>query len=79
MIETVNALIPDLKKDGFISQTLYKDKDDYWADIYYWSTSKNAHLSNDQMTEKESLKKLLEIIDLNTVTMEILESLQKSE
>ena len=79
MIEAVAAMVPDLKKlDGFISQTLYKDNEDFWIDVYYWNTAENAHLSNERMAEKESLKGLLEIIELDTVTMQVLESLQKS-
>lgn len=80
MKEAVNQMVPDLKKlDGFINQTLYKNNENYWIDVYYWDSSENAHLSNERMAEKESLKKLLEIIELDTVTMEILEPLQKSE
>lgn len=80
MTETVNAMVSDLKKlDGFINQTLYKDDEAYWLDVYYWNTSENAHLSNERMAEKESLKSLLQIIELDTVTMKILEPLQKSE
>ncbi len=80
MIDVVNAMVPDLKKlDGFISQVLYKDKNNYWVDVYYWDTAENAHLSNERMAEKESLKKLLELIELNTVTIEVLEPLQSSE
>lgn len=80
MKEAVNAMVPDLKKlDGFISQTLYKNDENFWIDVYYWNTSENAHLSNERMAEKESLKALLEIIVLDTVIMEILEPLQKSE
>ncbi|WP_108869525.1 hypothetical protein [Aquimarina aquimarini] len=80
MIDSVNAMVPDLKKlEGFISQTLYKDKNDYWIDIYYWDTTENAHLSNELMADKESLKHLLELIKLDTVTMDVLKSLQKSE
>lgn len=80
MTETVSAMVPDLKKlEGFISQTLYKNDENLWIDLYYWDTSENAHLSNERMAEKESLKALLEIIELDSVTMEILEPLQKSE
>ena len=79
MIEAVAAMVPDLKKlDGFISQNLYKDNEGFWIDVYYWNTAENAHLSNERMAEKESLKSLLEIIELDTVTMQVLESLQKS-
>ena len=80
LIEAVNAMVPDLKKlDGFINQTLYKDNEGFWIDVYYWDTAENAHLSNERMADKESLKKLLEIIELSTVTMEVLNPLQKSE
>ena len=80
IIDAVNSMVPDLKKlDGFINQTLYKNIEEYWVDVYYWNTAENAHLSNERMAEKESLKKLLEIIELDSVTMEILEPLQKSE
>jgi len=79
MIEAVAAMVPDLKKlDGFISQNLYKDNEGFWIDVYYWNTAENAHLSNERMAEKESLKSLLEIIELDTVTMQVLESLQRS-
>ncbi|WP_420573536.1 hypothetical protein [Kordia sp.] len=80
MIDAVNEMVPDLKKlDGFISQTLYKDKDDCWIDIYYWDTTENAHLSNERMADKESLKNLLELIQLESVTMTILEPLQQAK
>jgi len=79
MKEAVNQLVPDLRKlDGFISQTLYKNDNGYWVDIYYWDSVKNAHLSNERMADKNSLKNLLSIIELETVTIEILEPLQKS-
>jgi len=80
LIEAVQAMVPDLKElDGFINQTLYKNNEDYWVDIYYWDSAENAHNSNDLMAKKASLIKLLEMIELDTVTMEVLESIQKSE
>lgn len=80
MIDAVNNMVPDLKKlDGFINQTLYKDENNTWVDIYYWDTKENAHLSNERMAEKNSLKTLLNLIDLDTITIEILEPLQSSE
>lgn len=79
MVKSVNDMVPDLKKlEGFINQTLYKDENDNWIDIYYWDTAENAHLSNERMADKKSLKELLELIELETVTMEILNPLQKS-
>ena len=80
MINSVDAMVPDLKNlDGFISQVLYKDDNNYWIDIYYWDTVENAHLSNERMADKESLKNLLGLIELETVTMNILNPLQKSK
>lgn len=79
MVKSVNDMVPDLEKlEGFINQTLYKDENDNWIDIYYWDTAENAHLSNERMADKKSLKELLELIELETVTMEILNPLQKS-
>ncbi|WP_024771814.1 hypothetical protein [Aquimarina macrocephali] len=80
IIDAVNTMVPDLKKlKGFISQTLYKDEDDNWIDIYYWDTTENAHLSNERMADKESLKNLLELILLESVSMEVLKPLQNAE
>lgn len=80
MIDSVNAMVPDLKNiDGFINQVLYKDAHNKWIDVYYWDTVENAHLSNERMADKASLKNLLELIELETVTIDILNPLQKSK
>jgi len=80
MVDAVNKMVPDLKNlNGFINQTLYKDKDDYWIDIYYWDTKENAHLSNERMSDKESLKNLLALILPESVSMKILNPLQEAE
>ena len=80
MINAVNKMVPDLKKlEGFINQTLYKDEYGYWIDIYYWDTTENAHLSNERMADKKSLKNLLELVQLDSVEIKILEPLQYAE
>ena len=80
MVDAVNKMIPDLKNlNGFINQTLYKGKDDYWIDIYYWDTTENAHLSNEQMSGKKSLKTLLELILPESISMEVLKPLQNGK
>ena len=80
MIKTVEQMLPDLQElEGFISQTLYKDSEWFWLDIYYWDIVKNAQLSNERMEWKESLNALLKLIDLNTVSIEIMNSLQSSQ
>ncbi len=79
MIDAINEMVPDLKNlEGFINQTLYKDENDYWIDIYYWDNAENAHLSNERMSKKESLKNLLELIQTESVSMKILEPLQRA-
>jgi len=79
IINAVNKMIPDLKNlEGFISQTLYKDEDNNWIDIYYWDTEKNAVLSNERMSNKESLKNLLELILSDSVSIKILKPLQNA-
>ena len=79
MIDAVNEMVPDLKKlEGFVNQTLYKDREGYWVDVYYWDSAENAHLSNERMSKKESLINLLDIVELDTVSIEILTPLQQS-
>jgi len=79
MIKAVNNMVNDLKTvDGFLHQSLYKNKKGTWIDIYYWKTEKNAVDSNTNMADKKSLKILLELINLETVTIEIMNPLQSS-
>lgn len=79
MILAVDKMLPDLKKlPGFIHQSLYKNKNNEWVDVYFWETEDEAHNSNSLMENKESLKNLLDLIDLDSVTMEIYTSLQAS-
>lgn len=73
MTEAVNGILPDLKSlPGFVSQTLYKDDDGQWTDLYVWDTRKNAVASNDLMSNKPSFIKLMELIDITTVSIEFL-------
>lgn len=79
MIKTVDSITSDLKNlNGFLNQTLYKDSDGTWIDIYYWNTEKDAHDSNEEMAGKESFKKIMSIIKPNTVTIKVLSSKQSS-
>ena len=79
MVEAVNNMVEDLKMlKGFLNQTLYKDNTGFWVDIYYWETEQDAHASNESMANKESFINLIEIIEPNSVSMEVLTSLQSS-
>ena len=79
MIKTVDSMVGDLKNlNGFLNQTLYKDSDGTWIDIYYWRTEKDAHDSNEGMADKESFKKLMSIIEPDTVTIKVVSPKQSS-
>ncbi len=79
MIFAVNAMIGDLTKlQGFIKQTLYKNSKNEWVDIYYWETEKDAHDSNSKMDGKESLQNLINLIEPNSISIEVMPQLQSS-
>jgi len=79
MIDAVNNMVEDLKMlKGFLNQTLYKDNTGFWVDIYYWETEQDAHASNKSMANKESFINLIEIIEPDSISMEILNPLQCS-
>ncbi len=79
MIKAVDSMVVDLKElNGFLNQTLYKDSDGTWIDIYYWNTEKDAHDSNEGMADKDSFKKLMSIIEPETVTMKVVSPKQSS-
>ena len=79
MIRAVYSMVIDLRElKGFLKQTLYKEEDGTWIDVYYWQTEEDAHASNDSMADKESLKTLMSIIEPNTVTMKVVSPKQAS-
>ena len=79
MVRVVEGMVEDLKNlPGFLNQTLYKEEDGTWVDIYYWKTEKDAHNSNEAMANKESLKELMSIIEADTVTLKVLNPMQSS-
>lgn len=72
-------MVSDLEKlNGFLHQSLYKNSENEWVDIYYWATEKDAHDSNASMADKESFKRLIDLIDADTISMEVLPKLQSS-
>jgi len=79
MVDAVNAMVLDLKSlKGFLHQSLYKDTNEVWVDVYYWETEKDAHASNMSMSDKVSFKNLIDLIEPNSVSIEILHPLQSS-
>lgn len=79
MIDAVNNMVTDLKSlKGFLHQSLYKNSNEEWVDIYYWETEEDAHASNESMATKNSFDNLIKLIEPNTVSVEILHPLQSS-
>ncbi len=79
MITAVQGLVKDLKTlKGFQNQTLYKDSDGTWIDIYYWDSEHDAHASNDAMADKASLARLIELIKPGSITIKVMTALQSS-
>ena len=79
MIDAVNFMVIDLKElKGFLNQTLYKDDDGTWVDIYYWETEKDAHDSNESMADKDSFKNLISMIEPDSVSIKVMNPLQSS-
>lgn len=79
MIDAIRKMVDELKElDGFCSQTLYKNDNNIWVDIYYWETVESAKMSSQNMSEKDSFKALMTLIDADTVTVEISKPLQSS-
>lgn len=79
MIDAVSAMVVDLKSlKGFLHQSLYKNSNEEWVDIYYWETEEDAHASNTSMADKASFKTLIDLIEPNTVSIEVLHQLQSS-
>jgi len=79
MIAAVENLVEDLRAvKGFLNQTLYKDSDGTWVDIYYWESEHDAHASNDAMADKASLAKLIELIEPGSISLKVMMPVQSS-
>jgi heme-degrading monooxygenase HmoA len=79
MIAAVNAMMADLESlNGFLHQSLYKNSDNEWIDIYYWKTEHDAHASNTEMADKESFKNLIVLIEPDSISIEVMHELQAS-
>ncbi len=79
MIDAVNAMAVDLKtQKGFVNQSLYKNSKGEWVDVYYWETLEDAHASDAGMSDKDSFKHLIALIDSCSVSIEIMREIQPS-
>lgn len=78
-IDAVNAMAVDLKTlKGFLNQSLYKNSNGEWVDIYYWETLEDAHACDASMSDKDSFKHLFALIESNSVSIEIMRKIQSS-
>jgi hypothetical protein len=78
MIQAVDNMVSDLRDcEGFLHQSLYKINE-MWCDVYYWEDERCAINSNTIMANKDSLIKLLALIEDGSITMEVATALQSS-
>ena len=79
MAAAIVAMVPDLKTlPGFLFQNLSKDNQGRWVAVYFWQTAENAHNSNTLMAKKESMTKLMQLLQADTIEIEVMEPLQES-
>lgn len=79
MVAAVDAMLPDLKLlPGFLFQSLSKDSQGRWIEVYFWQTAEDAHNSNELMAKKESLAQLMQLLHSETINMEVMQPLQDS-
>jgi len=79
MIAAVNAMVPDLQTlPGFLFQNLSKDSQGRWVEVYFWRTAEAAHNSNGLMQSKVSMKNLMQLIQPQSIGMEVMTPLQDS-
>jgi hypothetical protein len=79
MIESVANMVKDLNSlKGFLHQALYKSSSGEWIDIYYWETEEDAYASSTSMADKKSYTNLINLIEPESVTIEVIHQLQSS-
>ncbi len=79
MVSAVDAMLSDLKTlPGFLFQTLSKDSQGRWVEVYFWRTAEEAQNSNDLMANKDSMANLMQLLQAETIAMEVMEPLQDS-
>ncbi|MFC6589070.1 hypothetical protein ACFQDZ_19180 [Sulfitobacter pacificus] len=73
MVAAVDGILPDLKiLPGFICQSLYKDDDGVWVDIYQWETRAEAEASNDAMADRQAFGVLMALVVPSSIAIEFL-------
>lgn len=73
MTTAVNLILDDLNNcPGFISQLLCKNAQGQWVDIYQWENEEYAHASNQFMANKSAFIALMELIEVSSVSIEIM-------
>ncbi|KJZ14881.1 hypothetical protein TW85_07255 [Marinomonas sp. S3726] len=79
MINAVEGLLADLKTlPGFLFQNLSKDSKGRWVEVYFWQTEVDAHNSNSLMADKTSMVNLMGLIEIESISMEVMSPLQDS-
>ena len=79
MRDAMESLAVDVRQlPGFLQQTLYKGPENEWICIYYWESAQQAHDSNAAVADKRSFLQLMNIIDANSVSMEVMDAVQHS-
>ena len=79
MISTMSRFSEVVKQlSGFLYQSLYKNADNKWVCIYFWETEADAHASNKAVANTPELSELMCLIEENSISMEVLSSLQNN-
>ena len=63
---------------GFLYQSIYKNANGKWVCIYFWETEADAHASNEAVANTTEFGDLIKLINENSLTVEVLPSLQSS-
>jgi len=61
---------------GFLYQSLYKNAASQWVCIYFWSTEKEAHESNELVANTVEFGESMALIEKDSITMEVFSALQ---
>jgi len=79
MIKAASNIVIDLKNcEGFIQQVLCKNSLGEWVAVYYWKNEECAHASNEYMADKEAFINLMALVDVDSVSIETMMSVQAS-
>ncbi len=80
MIQAMGDLSQDVQQlPGFLEESLYQRTNKEWVAIYYWETEQQAHDSNAAVADKNSFQHLISMIQADSIQIEVLHPLQKTE